>query len=441
MSPVKSLAFLSSDNTKHAGPYEGSIAHLRSRLRAIIKANPWLAGSLKRDRGSLVIVHPTAQAVTDELCDSFIHVAPEGLHINLSMSPFDRRSVIAKSKCLIPSGTAAIGQKAAESPLVRLVVAPCMHADGSPATDSADFVVLFFLSHMVGGGPTYYRLYGMMSDGASVVSLIPERVECIGEPVIQLLGQDMNAWRRSSLKFTLRGNSWYHRKFSPPAHLCTLLVDHEKIDILKAEAEKKSTDHEQHVPFVSTNDILCSRYAQMVGARMLTMAMNLRGRLPGVVEDLAGNYEQHVGLNDSACASPARVRLFLIALRHDMHATTVESACGSTSDCDRKNSVARPSVQRFMKPLPKWWSFMKDRYCYVTNWASVHKDLVIPGCTEVCHGPAVDFEMLRKIVAHDTMYVYRARPGQVAISAVSKLFNAEDFLKSMPVKEYQELSS
>ena len=45
------------------------------------------------------------------------------------------------------------------------------------------------------------------------------------------------------------------------------------------------------VDFVSTNDILTSHFGELSSVRILHMAMNFRGRLPGIEHTDAGNYE------------------------------------------------------------------------------------------------------------------------------------------------------
>ena len=47
-------------------------------------------------------------------------------------------------------------------------------------------------------------------------------------------------------------------------------------------------------PFVSSNDIVTSGFARATNSKMITMAMDFRGRLEGLTTKHAGNY--HLGL-------------------------------------------------------------------------------------------------------------------------------------------------
>merc|ERR1711959_679824 len=65
----------------------------------------------------------------------------------------------------------------------------------------------------------------------------------------------------------------------------TGLMDGEQIAKLKADAQSRGT-----VPFVSTNDIITSAFANATAAHTCLMALDLRGRMNGLTEDHAGNY-------------------------------------------------------------------------------------------------------------------------------------------------------
>lgn len=94
--------------------------------------------------------------------------------------------MIAKSGCLLHSDLATVVKTVAESVLLRLVLAPCIHEDGSPATERADFVVIFAFSHVAGGGPTFCRLYSMMSEDVQSEYLTAERVYSIREMMYKM---------------------------------------------------------------------------------------------------------------------------------------------------------------------------------------------------------------------------------------------------------------
>ena len=180
------------------------------------------------------------------------------------------------------------------------------------------------------------------------------------------------------------------------------------------------------VQFVSTNDILCSTFARMTNARTLMLPMNLRGKVPGFEETLAGNYECAFIFDKSVCTTPATFRDNLLKFRECM-ARSVEKA--------QRGAGGGPQQQLLMPPS-RMLPCLTDRYCFITNWASNHKDLVLPGCVEVLHTLMGDTEMLKKVMPHDMAVVFRARPGQLGVTVLSKLHCKHDILREMPLKEF-----
>ena len=49
------------------------------------------------------------------------------------------------------------------------------------------------------------------------------------------------------------------------------------------------------------------------------------------------------------------------------------------------------------------------------------------------HAPTGDFASLIDWCGYETVIIYRAKPGQLALLVVSRNFTQEDFIKHMPV--------
>ena len=61
------------------------------------------------------------------------------------------------------------------------------------------------------------------------------------------------------------------------------------VDAGRLAAEKAAASHGSGVDFVSTNDVVLSRFGAAVGARVMLMPINWRGRLPNYSATDAGN--------------------------------------------------------------------------------------------------------------------------------------------------------
>merc|ERR550519_3060592 len=99
------------------------------------------------------------------------------------------------------------------------------------------------------------------------------------------------------------------------ARMLAFEVDDAKVKELKAKAlERNTSDPSLKVPFVSTNDVVTAHFGNVCEARILMMAMNMRGR---VGDDIgardAGNYEAVILLDPETYADPRGVRKSLLS--------------------------------------------------------------------------------------------------------------------------------
>jgi hypothetical protein len=401
-------------------------ACVRGRFRSMVKANPWLAGrAVQSDEGEPMIVYPAT--VTDEMADKLIQAAPEGLNVSLSMGRLERRQQISEGSAnQIPVGPSAVGKTYSEgSQLIWLVMTPCRNKDGSRSDTStgapADFAVLFTVSHLASGGPTYYHIFNMLSTEQPIRSLRAPRVMDFYDKVKPMIAQDLlprllsGGTGITALLNKLRGRS-------DRAQIHTFLVDNDRIADIKAAVAARG---DKDAAFVSTNDILCSSLLRMTRSRDLYVAVSFIGRIAGIEADLAGNYEAPVVFHRRNCESPVTFRKALQGF--------VKSF--ASSDGDDEGLISQPdSWVQSLSP------FQSDRLCYITNYSMFREDMVIPGCEEILHMPSGDTEMVAKIFQYDTIVVFRARPGQLGMVAISRDFSKEDYLRGMPLKESSLLS-
>lgn len=361
-----------------------------------------------------MLIHPTE--VSDDLADSMLQVCTEPL---LLCGP----TTVGKqtSRFCLPYGMSTVGKPHAEAPLVRLALMPCRLEDKTKSDKSADIAVVFFTSHVIGGAHTHYKLLSMLSIDQPAESLTAVRVPGVYERANDCLGQDARAWLRSSLNHL--GSAICSLCFGREPQLYRLVVCPEKLAKLKASGSGKQ--------FVSTNDILTSCLGCLVGAAVTQITVDLRQR-PGfeaVEDNYVGNYETTVLLDYDAVKSPSAVRNTIMSINQRCTASDSVNMSEQHASVGGTGEGSEP-----LAVLPAWWKFPFTRHAKITNWVSVARDLVLPGCQQGAHFPAGDDPgKMNALVPYDIVIAFRLNKGQTGLAVISRLFSKEDYIRALPV--------
>lgn len=387
-------------------------------------------------------MHPSK--TTDDHADSMFTVCNSPLQ--LCGSETAAKQV---SKFCLPYGLSTVGKPQAEAPLVRLALMPCELVDSSKSSKTADIALVLFTSHVVGGARTHYNMLNMLSVGQPVFSFDAVRVKGVYEKTLACLGQSVRDWATKSLNHI--GSALLSLKFGGEPKLYRFAVCPEKLAaIKKSSLESYSSEAGQKESFVSTNDIITSGLARLVGAELMQVTVDMRQR-PGfseVRDDCVGNYEAQILLDYESVKSPVASRRAIRTLNGRCAAapSLADFAKRSQQNHDLGNGqessgagvdAAKTGFGKLYEPLarvPAWWKFPFSRHAKITNWANVAKDMVLPGCQRVVHFPAADDpDRLHKIVPYDIVLVFRLGPGQTGLAVVSRKFSKEDYLKALPL--------
>jgi len=373
---------------KHGGSittitfFHGTIPlqYLRSRLEAIVKANPWLAGRLDRRKKEArvhLVYDPNPDDVSKTISenDIFESAAPEAYPIH-DVPYAQIVKAIKGSRLEVKCGTSLLKDGGA---CMRLVVIP--NAEGS---EVRKFAVTLSMNHVVADGFTYYRIYNMLSRGAEIQSLRVERKDNFGADMERAIGKDVKEYCETG---TFIMNVVRTMVFGGPAKCHCVYVDDGKIASAKAEAKGESG-----TSFVSTNDILTSDFGKRVKARVLSMAVNFRGRLPDITNDDAGNYERDVLYLPQDFSAPGLIR---------------QSLSGS------EGSYKRASGDR----LPSGCRSVTARFATITNWASFAAGLDLDDdCKQQLHIPYFDTSQ----VPCDIAIIFRAKSHRLAVMFLTR---------------------
>jgi hypothetical protein len=376
---------------------------LKNKVREMLQKNLWLCCRILTDKTHKYVATCPIEYNESLLDDHF------SVDMNRSIDPkLDQYALVKElADVLVKPGVQAIDT---DTPRFRITI--CKSPGG--------FAICVSLCHVIADGATFYRLYGMLSESAEVLSLVPSRVMAFEEEVTKNL--IISKLPRSPLAMM---NAIKLRVFGPRFRFKTYVVDEQwvvrrKADLSKEEKEKGSSSStssspasancEPPAPFVSTNDILTSWISDITGASFTGMAVNFRNRMLGITSDHVGNYEELVLYRRADCVHPLQIRRSLFTFKSESNT--------------------------FLTAWEQWeWNGVM-----LTNWAGLYEEVQFEGCEHVCHMPVMSGLPPFRHVA----IIYRPREGETAVLVASRsprvfsLIGEANSLGISPLREERE---
>lgn len=160
-----------------AGDPAVATTHLRPRVTEIVARNPWLGGCLAKKAGKVslfydedgVLLHPQV----------FYSFAPGVIPLT-RFSAYDKLGdLFAGHDVVVRCNADLVGR---DLPLFRVAVIPDAEAPGSR------FALVVSMSHVVGDGHTFHRIFKMLAADEEVLALNPVRRPEFVEAVVDLCG-------------------------------------------------------------------------------------------------------------------------------------------------------------------------------------------------------------------------------------------------------------
>ena len=353
--------------------YEGSadVEILRGMTEELIRANPWLAGQLRRDKatGSVNLWVPND---VQDLSKHFTKALREDLEMQM---PLMRMRATLKNLTVKP-GLQCVD---VDEPLFSVALVGLK--------TKKMFALVISLSHVLGDGFTYYRLFGALdqrpcevngtiyqaNQGPARARLNPWRKPDFPQAVAQALGPQQ-AWPSSRFA---RWGSLLDAMMRPKHRWHAWYVD---ATWLKGE---KQRFQDEQGGFVSSNDVLTSWFFTAGNFDYGIMSVNFRGRLCGLDKTHAGNYKAGLAFWPSDFASPQGIRR---SLRNP------------------------PYFRAERQDVPGFVRSVTGRVGVATNWASVFQELHLQNCQQLLHLP-----VLGDVQVHGAMIIFRPQPDRLGI--------------------------
>ncbi len=359
----------------YRGSMDEAADKLKDRLLSVGKMNPWIGSHLIKQEQLVAMRYNIDEFPLDEI---FFVNKDLVMHENMPYNEMKRASSAAE----VATGVSLLKSL---KPVMKVTIC---------AREGGGFCVLASMSHTVADGYTYYAILNMLSSDAELYPLVAERDDSLRDSIPEQVGKETYAAMMSpgvcticsyiGMALTARGD--------PPV---VRLIDKVKLEKLKREYTEEAGAPE----FVSTNDIITAGFARAVKASQITMAMDFRGRAPGLTKKHAGGYQMGILFDRETCESPNRIR-------HALNGPAPYSRPPALKCCGRGNEF----------PI-------------ITNWSSMasKEGLIIPGANLVLHMPFSEVEPI------DTCVIFAAKPGEIGVMLFLQYGTKDSVLKELPL--------
>ncbi len=327
---------------------DAAVAFIHERFQQIVSTNPWLKGSCSKGRNRQIYLNFDTRE-TDASPLIFSSQAPNSLSESSNYT-----DILSACEPYIVEKAFKLYNK--KDRLTKLVI---LHLDDQR------FLLMFSLSHLIGDGHTFYQIFNMLSSQSEVYGLDVIRKSEIVE------ARDIIPKSNANFIFSPRMLFWaITRAFSRKK----MRIDSFELNHTYLQQQKQAAKERGIVPFVSTNDILSSSYAQLTDSNAMIMAVNFRNRIPAITDKDAGNYEELLVIDKETSRTSEKIRTLI---------------------SDLKNEV--PKIN-----LPKGSAKSKSNPVLITNWAGFSQPLLIENAESLVHMPLYT----SKEITFDSCIVY-----------------------------------
>ena len=354
---------------------------VRERVRAVLKANSWLAGRLtdtyydKKAHKSLFV---------PEMGDSDYHL--ERCFNDLEVDDFAHTLIHPPRSAFADLGQSCINK---DEPLWKVTF--ITHKTSSRCA------LFVSMSHIMGDGNTFFRIMNMLSEtGPGPQSLDPNRVHLdkniqnfhfFSRPIPL---NSPTKIMQSIIKIITKLPAILFRK-APPGSL--KILDTCWIDEEKVRSARSGT-------VVTSNDVITSHILREHSPCLGLMAMDLRKRMPQLKANLAGNYISMICLQPTDYATPEGIRKVL------------------------EKELVSLQIQGLLTQADETIDTV-----LVTNWAAFSRDMLLPGLNfmhqfGLVPSTTVKEDMLNKfwsIFRHAVVLIRSRRDDSIAVAQFGRI--------------------
>jgi hypothetical protein len=209
-----------------------------------------------------------------------------------------------------------------------------------------EYALVVSLSHTIGDGHTFYQLYSMLDADTPTIPLSCERHFDFTQKLVDAAGSEVLDWIVTP-QFS-QGISHTINSGVVPS-VCGFTLDKKAVEDRKAASSIDS--------FITTNDIVVSWFCGLCGPTAGLLVMNLRGRLEGLTNSVAGNYHTLLVYGREGYGSAESIRESIAGFNRDGFIPSPEQTLDShiamvTNWSSFYRDISLGSESRFTKHFP-----------------------------------------------------------------------------------------
>ena len=392
-SPMVMMAPPNAAVTFFRGSPLASELYLRARVREIARANPWLLSCLDKDpeTGEVCAFYREEVASEDDGMGG-LFCGVDGQDVALSRSATYAEMVKALAPVLCKPSVEVVGTR---DLLFKVALVPDADAPNER------FALVVSGNHTLMDGHDFYKIFNMLSVKASVVRLSPIRKPDVPDRILAAMGGEPSLMSQCPSGFLARFVIGQIRSAAFP-RTASMGFDVDA-EWLQAQKAKASTDPDNGVEWVSTNDCIVSAFLSCADPDVGMSQCNFRGRVEGCDEGDVGNYEDLITYMRGDYESPALIR----------KSVSMPTRRLWTKGADwyyRRAGTPRTAM------LSNWKHLTGGMYAVATNWSTFKQALCLDNAAEEeLHVPIFDFPKVNPACVLSSMAVFCPAAGRVAV--------------------------
>jgi len=378
--------------------------HLNTKVKDVVKANPWLSGEIIRDDDGVFLEFDDDPKEGGEF---FQFVDFSGV--------LSKAATYADMKLHLLSHMVPRAFPNSGAQLFKVVLAKLKEEN--------TFGIIFSLSHGVADGATFFQLQKSLYEGQDVVSLKPERFTFwdeenkFGNHMASKLSEYLQSGK-ALVGILARRLFASFSFFQPQVRGGVFAIDKDYVSKRKAQSSMR----------LSTNDIVTSWFLRSCAGKenegaadnvrlsrrkFLAMVINLRTRVKGVRNSMSANYLSVIPFTKEDNISPEGVREAMNAFA-------------------RRNEGAEETPDVDDDKVPTLFETARGSFGIITNWAGFYTEPKFPS-TRVLH--QLPLLPLEDIGVASICVFFNFKPGIPAVFVSSQLFGSEKFHLDNPLLE------
>ena len=344
----------------YSGPSPLTVQQLRARVAAVLTANPWLTGRLVSIKSGCELRYHRQPTEAD--CSA--HLGERAV----TKLPIDPCTVEGRAEysavvdsvgpLLIPPGGKCLDK------LDQLLFRVVMLTETSGSGRSG---LLVTMSHVLADGYTYYAILQQLDSSQPVVAMDAGRSEELltamddvfkarymrSAPIV--FGLLCGILRNAIVSLHKPSHTWRFSSINDDA------VQRAKQEGMARVTSSSSTaatpvDPSSSVPYLSTHDVVASRFLSIASQAVNCVAFNCRARVPRITSSMAGNFEAVVIYPLADVQRPEQIRRSVVTL-----------------SCDSGKLPAKLSAL--------------SGFGIISDWSSLYRPVQLDGFTLLAHMP------------------------------------------------------